>query len=45
MQEYMPYIVSIICSLIAGVTSCGATRKLAKTDLHIIAKQHEDDIE
>ena len=45
MQEYMPYIVSIICSLIAGVASYGATRKRAKTDLQIIAKQHEDDIE
>lgn len=45
MQEYMPYIVSIICSLIAGVASYGATRRRAKTDLQIIAKQHEDDIE
>ena len=45
MQVYIPYIVSVICSLIAGLASYGATRKRAKVDLQLITKQHEVDIE
>lgn len=45
MTEYMPYIVSVVCSLISGIVSYLVTRKQAKTDLQIISKQHEVDIE
>lgn len=45
MYDYMPYIVSVICSLIAGLASYGATRKKAQNDLQMIVKQHEVDIE
>lgn len=45
MQEYLPYIVSIICSGIAGLTSCLIARRQAKNDLKVIVKQHEVDLE
>jgi len=45
MQEYLPYIVSVVCALISGLTSYLVTRKKAKNDLSTIVKQHEVDLE
>lgn len=45
MQEYLPYIVSIICAAISGFASYSVARKQAKNDLDIISKQHEVDLE
>lgn len=44
MLEYLPYIVSIISAVIAGVSSYIATRRQAKNDIKLIVKQHEVDL-
>ena len=43
--DYLPYIVSILCSIITGITSYMAARKQSKSDLQKLMKQHELDIE
>lgn len=45
MKEYMPYIVSVVCSLISGFVSYSIARKQTKSDLEKLEKQHELDIE
>lgn len=45
MKEYMPYIVSVLCSLISGFGSYFIARKQTKSDLEKLEKQHELDIE
>ena len=45
MQEYLPYIVSIACSLIAGVTSYLVSHKETKSELQKLMKQHELDLD
>ena len=45
MEQYLPYIVTILCSLISGVASYLASRRLTKADLEKLQKQHELDIE
>lgn len=45
MQDYLPYIVSVVCALIAGFTSYAVSRKQAKADLTKIEKQHELDMD
>lgn len=45
MKEYLPYIVSIICSVVAGVASYAVARKNTKSDIEKIIKQHEVDVE
>ena len=45
MEQYLPYIVPILCSLISGVASYSAARRQAKADLEKLQKQHELDIE
>ena len=45
MEQYMPYIVTVLCSLISGVASYFASRRQAKADLEKLQKQHELDIE
>lgn len=45
MDTYLPYIVSILCSAIAGFASWAVARKQAKTDIQKLEKQHELDIE
>lgn len=44
MQEYMPYIVSIVCAIISGVSSVVIVRKQTKNDINKIMKQHEVDL-
>lgn len=44
MIAYLPYIVSVLCATIAGLTSYGVARKQTKADLQKLVKQHELDI-
>ena len=45
MEIYMPYIVSIVCAVIAGLTSYFVARKQSKADFQRLEKQYELDIE
>ena len=45
MNAYLPYIVSVLCALIAGVTSYVVARKQSKTDIQKLEKQYELDLE
>ena len=45
MQEYLPYIVSVLCAVISGFSSYLVARRQAKNDLKILVKQHEIDLE
>lgn len=45
MTNYLPYIVSIICSLISGLITYGVARKQIRAEIHKIEKQHELDLE
>ena len=45
MEQYLPYIVTFLCSVISGIASYSASRRQAKADLEKIQKQHELDIE
>lgn len=45
MSTYLPYIVSVICAIIAGFTSYAVARKQAKADMQRLEKQYELDIE
>lgn len=45
MNEYLPYIISVICATIAGFASYAVARKQAKADIQRLEKQHELDIE
>lgn len=45
MKEYLPYIVTIVCTLISGFASYFASRRQSKTDMQKLEKQHELDIE
>lgn len=44
-NTYLPYIVSVLCAIIAGFASYAVARKQAKADLKKLEKQHELDIE
>ena len=45
MEQYLPYIVTVLCSLISGIASYSAARRQTKADLEKLQKQHELDIE
>ena len=45
MEQYLPYIVTVLCSLISGIASYFAARRQSKADLEKLQKQHELDIE
>lgn len=45
MEEYLPYIATVICALISGFASYSAARRQTKADLQRLEKQHELDIE
>ena len=45
MSTYLPYIVSVICALIAGITSYAVARKQTKADIQKLEKQYELDLE
>lgn len=44
-QDFMPYIASIVCSLIAGITSYCIARKQSKSDINRLEKQFQLDLE
>ena len=43
--DYLPYIVTVLCSIISGIASYIAARIKSKSDLQKLMKQHELDIE
>lgn len=45
METYLPYIVTVLCSLISGFASFFASRRQSKAELQKLQKQHELDIE
>ncbi len=45
MQEYLPYIVSILCAAISGFASYVVTRKQTKTDIQKLEKQYQLDLD
>ena len=45
MEKYLPYIVTILCSLISGFGSYFAARRQAKTEIQKLQKQHDLDLE
>ena len=45
MDAYLPYIVTVLCSLISGFASFFAARRQAKAELQKLQKQYELDIE
>lgn len=45
MSTYLPYIVSVLCAVIAGFSSYAVSRKQTKADMQKLVKQHELDIE
>ena len=45
LQPYLPYISSVVCSLIAGFGSYCKARKDSKEDMAKLEKQHELDID
>ena len=38
MQDYLPYIVSVLCALISGISSYAIARKQAKNDIKVIVR-------
>lgn len=45
MKDYMPYIVSVLCAVISGITSYLVTRKQTKEDMKKLEKQYELDLD
>lgn len=45
MEQYLPYIVTVLCSVFSGIASYSVSRRQAKADLEKLQKQHELDIE
>ena len=45
MEDYLPYIVTVLCSLISGFGSYFAARRQAKTEIQKLQKQHDLDLE
>lgn len=45
LQDYMPYIVSIVCALISGIASYCVARKQTKSDVLKLEKQFQLDLE
>lgn len=45
MNTYLPYIVSVVCAVISGISSYAVARKKAKADIARLEKQFELDIE
>ena len=45
MDKYLPYIVTIICTLISGFISYFAARRQSKADIEKLQTQHKLDIE
>ena len=44
MEKYLPYMVTVLCSLISGFGSFFAASRQAKTEIKKLQKQHELDL-
>ena len=45
MEDYLPYIVSVVCVLISGFTSYAVARRQSKEDVKKLEKTYELDLE
>lgn len=45
MENYLPYIVSVVCALISGITSYTVARRQSKEDIKRLEKTYELDLE
>ena len=45
MEQYLPYIATVVCSVISGIASYSASRRQTKADLEKLQKQHELELE
>lgn len=45
MQNYLPYVVSIVCAMISGVVTYAVSRRQTKNEIEKIIKQHEFEME
>lgn len=45
LEIYLPYIATVLCSLVSGFASYFASRRQSKSELQKLQKQHELDIE
>lgn len=45
MEKYLPYIVTVVCSIISGLTSYIASRSKAKAETERLIKKYELDVE
>lgn len=45
MGEYLPYIATVLCSIISGCVSYFLAIKKAKDDMRILEKQHKNDMD
>lgn len=45
MESYLPYIASVLCSIISGITSYFIARKQSKTDIKKLEEQYKLEIE
>lgn len=45
LQDYMPYIVSVVCALISGIASYCVARRQTKSDILKLEKQFQLDLE
>lgn len=45
MEDYLPYIVSVVCALISGFTSYAVARRQSKEDVKKLEKTYELDLE
>lgn len=43
--DYLPYVVTVLCSIISGIASYIAARIKSKSDIQKLVKQHELDLE
>lgn len=45
METYLPYVATVLCSLISGFVSFYAARRQSKAELEKLQKQHDLDVE
>ena len=45
MENYLPYIVSVVCALISGFASYAVARKQSREDIKKLEKTYELDLE
>ena len=45
MEEYLPYIVSIVCAAISGIVTYISSQRQTRAEIQKLVKQHELDLE